>query len=230
VGEPYPGLRPTWAEVDLAAVRHNARLLRKLAAPAALCAVVKADAYGHGIVAVARAALEGGAAWLAVALVEEGVELRDAGIGAPVLVLSEPTERAMATVVERGLTPTVYSAGGVAADRQAALEVQALCALPQHPACHGHRVVQLRRIAMFGRQAVLCRQDPHPPGVGQANAKRFMGVEVADDKAAAVKEQQQRRVGGNADRAIETAFQQSRGPGQLQPPQLRQFGEQAIMP
>ena len=55
-----------------------------------LCAVVKADGYGHGAVAVARAALDGGASWLAVALVEEGVALRDAGVEAPVLVLSEP--------------------------------------------------------------------------------------------------------------------------------------------
>jgi len=115
VGEPYPGLRPTWAEVDLAAVRHNARLLRKLAAPAALCAVVKADAYGHGAVAVARAALEGGASWLGVALVEEGVELRHAGIEAPVLILSEPTPAAMAEVVARRLTPTLYSPEGLAA-------------------------------------------------------------------------------------------------------------------
>jgi len=111
----YPGLRPTWAEIDLAAVRHNARLLRRLAAPAALCAVVKADAYGHGAVAVARAALEGGASWLGVALVEEGVELRHAGIEAPVLILSEPTPAAMAEVVARRLTPTLYSPEGLAA-------------------------------------------------------------------------------------------------------------------
>ena len=52
-------------------------------------AVVKADAYGHGDVAVARAALEGGASWIGVALVEEGLRLRDAGIEAPILVLSE---------------------------------------------------------------------------------------------------------------------------------------------
>ena len=53
-GPRSPGLRPTWAEIDLAAVRHNAALLGRLAAPAALCAVVKADAYGHGSVPVAR--------------------------------------------------------------------------------------------------------------------------------------------------------------------------------
>ncbi|HXQ59877.1 MAG TPA: alanine racemase [Acidimicrobiales bacterium] len=113
MGEPYPGLRPTWATVDLGAVRHNAALLKRLAAPAALCAVVKADAYGHGTVAVARAAVEGGASWLAVALVEEGVALRDAGIDAPVLVLSEPPAASMGTVVDRGLTPTLYTAAAV---------------------------------------------------------------------------------------------------------------------
>jgi alanine racemase len=117
---PYPGLRPTWAEVDLGAVRHNAAWLRKLSAPATLCAVVKADAYGHGAVPVARAALEGGATWLAVALVEEGLELRDAGIDAPVLLLSEPPTGAMAAVVDRALTPTLYSERAVAAAAAAA--------------------------------------------------------------------------------------------------------------
>jgi len=119
-GHPYPGLRPAWAEIDLGAVRHNVRFLRRLAYPATLCAVVKADAYGHGSVAVARAALDAGATWLAVALVEEGVTLRDAGIEAPVLVLSEPPPEAMGVVAERDLTPTVYTAPGVAAAAAAA--------------------------------------------------------------------------------------------------------------
>ena len=70
------GSRPVWAEIDLGAVRHNAALLARIAAPAELCAVVKADAYGHGVLPVARAALEGGASWLAVATAEEGIELR----------------------------------------------------------------------------------------------------------------------------------------------------------
>jgi alanine racemase len=81
---------------------------------------VKADAYGHGAVPVARAAIEGGAAWLAVALVEEGVELRQAGIDVPVLVLSEPTPDAMGVVVDRGLTPTLYTPAGVVAAADAA--------------------------------------------------------------------------------------------------------------
>ena len=64
--------------------------------PPRCMAVVKADGYGHGAVPVARAALEAGATWLGVALVEEGVELREAGIDAPILVLSEPSPEAAA--------------------------------------------------------------------------------------------------------------------------------------
>jgi alanine racemase len=106
--------RPAWAEVDLDAIAHNATRLREWAAPARLCAVVKADGYGHGAVPVARAALAGGADWLAVALVEEGVELREAGIDAPVLVLSEPPPEGWDEVVARRLRPAVYTRQGIA--------------------------------------------------------------------------------------------------------------------
>ncbi len=78
----------TWAEVDLGAVRHNVRLLKRRAG-VSLMAVVKADAYGHGAVPVARAALEAGADSLAVVTAEEGAELRGAGIGAPILVFTD---------------------------------------------------------------------------------------------------------------------------------------------
>lgn len=111
--------RRAWAEVDLAALRHNASLLAELASPAGLCAVVKASAYGHGSVAVARAALEGGATWLAVAIVEEGAVLRGHGIEAPVLLLSEPPAAAMDDVVALRLTPTIYTLRGVEAAAKA---------------------------------------------------------------------------------------------------------------
>ncbi len=113
-------LRPVWAEVDLGALAHNVRLCAGSAPPARLCAVVKADGYGHGAVAVARAALGAGADWLAVALVEEGVALRDAGIDAPVLLLSEPPPDALADAVAAGLVPTLYTLEGVAAAAAAA--------------------------------------------------------------------------------------------------------------
>jgi alanine racemase len=113
------GTRWAWAEVDLGALRQNAAALAAISAPAALCAVVKAGGYGHGAVPAARAALEGGASWLAVALVEEGVELREAGVDAPVLLLSEPPPSAMAEIVARRLTPTIYTQGGVEAAAKA---------------------------------------------------------------------------------------------------------------
>jgi alanine racemase len=117
--------RRAWAEVDLAAVRHNASLLGGLAAPAALCAVVKAAGYGHGSVAVAKAALEGGASWLAVAIVEEGAVLRDHDIDAPILLLSEPPAQAMADVVALRLTPTIYTQQGVEAAAKAVAAAEA---------------------------------------------------------------------------------------------------------
>jgi len=105
--------RPSTVDVDLAAITANAAALAATAPSSALCAVVKADGYGHGAVAVARAALEGGATWLAVAMVEEGLELREAGIAAPVLVLSEAPADMVAPAVAAGLTLTVYSAASV---------------------------------------------------------------------------------------------------------------------
>jgi len=101
--------RPAWAEIDLAAVTHNASVLAALVAPAQLCAVVKAHGYGHGAPAVAGAALAGGATRLAVALVDEGVELRRHGVPGPILLLSECGADAVATAVAEGLTPTLYT-------------------------------------------------------------------------------------------------------------------------
>ncbi len=102
-------MRPTLVEIDLGAVAHNISELRRLVAPSAVCAVVKADAYGHGDVPVGEAAIEAGAEWLAVALVEEGVRLREAGIDAPILLLSEPWSADAVSVVKWDLTPTVYT-------------------------------------------------------------------------------------------------------------------------
>jgi alanine racemase len=105
--------RPTVADVDLEAIRHNVRALRPPGAE--LMAVVKADGYGHGDVPVARAALQTGATWLGVALVEEGLRLRDAGIDAPVLLLSEPPAEAVKEALHADLTPTLYSEEGIEA-------------------------------------------------------------------------------------------------------------------
>src|SRR5215204_669094 len=96
--------RWAWAEIDLDALTHNVGVLRKAAAPAGVWAVVKADAYGHGAVAVGMAALDAGCDGLCVALTAEGVALRRAGIAAPILVLSEQPPEHAATIVAHGLT------------------------------------------------------------------------------------------------------------------------------
>ncbi len=106
-------MRPTHCIIDPSAIEANVRTLAARIAPTPVCAVVKADGYGHGAVTAARAAIAGGATWLAVAIVEEGADLRAAGIEVPILILSEPPVSAMTAVVERSLVPTVYSSSGI---------------------------------------------------------------------------------------------------------------------
>ncbi len=108
--------RPTYAEIDLGAIRDNVRTLGTFLGPdVERLAVVKANAYGHGDVEVARACLEAGATRLGVALVEEGVRLRDTGIEAPILLLIEATAEAAKEIVDRNLTPSVFTMAGAQA-------------------------------------------------------------------------------------------------------------------
>jgi alanine racemase len=110
--------RPLWAEIDCDAIRANVRVLTAHGRGTRVMAVVKANAYGHGAVPVARAALEGGATWLAVVAVDEAVALRRAVLRAPILLLSYVDPRDAPRVVEWNLTPTV-------ATRQLALALSA---------------------------------------------------------------------------------------------------------
>ena len=109
--------------VDLAVLRKNVRLIgQSVPEGTKLLAVVKADAYGHGMVQVAREALGAGASYLAVALVEEGVALREAGIDAPALVLGATSYEEALLGVEHGLTLTVCDAAMVRAVEAAAVQ------------------------------------------------------------------------------------------------------------
>lgn len=104
-------IRPTVAEVDLAALRRNAARIRTMVGrDVAIYGVVKADAYGHGAVPVASV-LEPLVDAMAVSLVEEGLELRDAGIRKPILVLGAYYGRYHSEVLEQGLTPVIYDLG-----------------------------------------------------------------------------------------------------------------------
>ncbi|HEY6567172.1 MAG TPA: alanine racemase [Actinomycetota bacterium] len=103
--------RSTHVEVDLDAIAHNVRALA--CEGVGFMAVVKADAYGHGAPEVARACVGAGAAWLGVALVEEGLLLRAEGIDSPIMVLSEFPPGAEAEALAAGLTPVLASAPGL---------------------------------------------------------------------------------------------------------------------
>lgn len=111
------------ALVDLDAIRDNVATLARLVAPARAMAVVKADAYGHGAVPVARAALAGGAAWLGVADLVEAVALRDAGIDAPILAWLHDPDAAFATAVARDVDLGVSSSAQLSAIAEAAASV-----------------------------------------------------------------------------------------------------------
>ncbi len=100
-----------WVEIDLGALAHNvAQLVRHVGPKTDVMAVVKADAYGHGAVAVARTAIAAGAKWLGVATVPEGLELRQAGLTAPILIMgavNDPEE--VQAIAQWHLQPTVVS-------------------------------------------------------------------------------------------------------------------------
>ena len=118
--------RPSWAEIDLMALRHNVTTLRHFVAPAQLCGVVKANGYGHGALFAARALLDAGVAGLAVAIVDEGVELRDGGITEPILLLAEAPAESLVDALEAKLTLTVGSLEGAHAAVTAAQEAGGL--------------------------------------------------------------------------------------------------------
>jgi alanine racemase len=114
------------ARVNLAAIERNvARLRAVTAAGAALCAVVKADGYGHGAVPAARAALAGGATWIAVATAREAAALRAAGVDAPLLVLGALTADELRTALDARAEVVAWREAFVAAiDRPARVHVK----------------------------------------------------------------------------------------------------------
>jgi alanine racemase len=121
--------RPTWAEVSLASLRQNLRVVAKhTGAGVTVCAVVKADAYGHGAVECSRALEAEGAKWLGVTSLDEAIPLRDAGIRSRILLMTGFWRGEESEIVRLGLTPTVWepwhieslemaAAGGTVANR-----------------------------------------------------------------------------------------------------------------
>ena len=107
---PSKDRRWSWIEIDLNAIRHNAQAVKKaIGAGRHLMAIVKADAYGHGAVRVAKTALNSGADYLGVATVDEGIQLREGLVNAPILMLAEPPASAIPLLLAYKIMPAVYT-------------------------------------------------------------------------------------------------------------------------
>ncbi len=107
--------RPAWAEISASAITHNVRILKSLMGDTLVCAVVKANGYGHGAVVAAHAAINGGAKSLAVAIVDEGIQLRESGISLPILLLAEIASATISDAMANDLTLTIGSIEGAKA-------------------------------------------------------------------------------------------------------------------
>ena len=132
--------RWAWAQIDLGALRHNVATLVAHLAPQQLWAVVKADAYGHGAVECARVALQSGAHGLCVALVQEGIELRQAGINAPILIMSEQPEEQFRDIIQYGLIATLYNESTIVHFARTASELEIMASVHVKVDSGMHRV------------------------------------------------------------------------------------------
>jgi alanine racemase len=118
-------MRPTWAEISLPVLRHNFRALQQFVAPnATVCAVVKADAYGHGAAECARVLEKEGATWFGVTSTEEGVQLRQAGITSRILLLAGFWRGEEEAVIEYRLTPAIWERNHIELLEQAAQKME----------------------------------------------------------------------------------------------------------
>ena len=112
----------TWVTVDLGVIKNNINLILKHTGVQVI-AIVKANAYGHGAVPVAQAALEAGASWCGVARVDEALELRQAGLDCPLLLLGYTPEACYAEMIQHQISMTVWDLKQIEAISEAALQI-----------------------------------------------------------------------------------------------------------
>jgi alanine racemase len=177
-----------WVEIDLAALAHNVRQVKRLlSAKTQLMAVVKADAYGHGAVTVAQTVLQHGATWLGVATIGEGIELRKAGIDAPILILGAiHSPEQIRAIAHFSLQPTLVS------PQQALAFEDTLSSLNQSACVHVKLDTGMSRLGMPWQQGVefirLVERCRH-----LRIASIYSHLATADDPDPTVMERQQQR-------------------------------------
>jgi alanine racemase len=146
---PSDAIRPTRAEINLASLRHNLRVVRRASGEARVFCVLKADAYGHGAKALARTLERAGADGICVALLEEAVELRDAGIMAPILVMGGYYGRSSGDLLRHRLTPVVHDPS----------QIETLAQEVRHGSGEGLKI-HLKIDTGMGRLGILPRELP----------------------------------------------------------------------
>jgi alanine racemase len=177
-----------WVEIDRAALAHNVRQIKQVLSPQTqLMAVVKADAYGHGAVRVAQTALQAGASWLATATLGEGIELREAGIVAPILLLGAiNTPEEVAAIANWKLQPTLCN------PQQALIFSETMAELAQIIPVHLKLDTGMSRLGMHWEQALefvqLVQQLP-----GLKIASIYSHFATADDPDPATMQLQHQR-------------------------------------
>ena len=177
-----------WVEIDLAALTHNVKQLKNLLSPQTqLMTVVKADAYGHGAVAVSQTVLQAGASWLGVATIPEGIELREAGIEAPILLLGAThTAQQVKAIAQWHLQPTICTA------KQALIFSEVLVSLNQSLPVHAKLDTGMSRLGTPWQEATEFVQLVN----GLPNLKLvsiYSHLATADSPDTAVMREQQQR-------------------------------------
>ena len=161
-----PFEKHVWAEIDLDALRHNFRTVKSRAGEMPLCAVVKADSYGHGAVECAKVFAEEGAAWLAVSCLAEARQLRQAGLRLPILILGHVEPGCAAVLMEQNITAACYSLSQAKALSEAA------------SATGGTVDVHLKADTGMGRIGFALRTDFDAALAGMLEVCRLPGLRV----------------------------------------------------
>ena len=155
-----------WAEIDLDALRHNFRAVKARAGEMPLCAVVKADSYGHGAVECAKFFAEEGAAWLAVSCLAEARQLRKAGLTLPILILGHVEPGRVPVLIQEDITAACYSLPQAKALSEAACTVG------------GKVKVHLKADTGMGRIGFALRTDFDAALAEMLDACRLPGLDV----------------------------------------------------
>jgi alanine racemase len=191
-------LNRSWAEVDLRRIRDNMRSIRQtIRRHTEICAVVKADAYGHGVAEVVPIFLANGASRLAVSMLDEAIELRRAGIEVPILVLSYTDPRRAEEIIGHRITQTVYSrdlaaalsAAGERLDRDARIHIKVDTGMGRVGFQAGYEAIkaindirQLPHIIIEGIYTHFASADEPDDQYTRAQFERFMSISAELDR------------------------------------------------